>query len=85
MNPILAKAMRETCSTMKNSPRIDGNSVHDNAYKKYIRTNLDEYFENKPMDGHYKCIGCAKCLSPHKGTMQYKYPKTLHSVNKEMF
>lgn len=55
-------------------------------FRKYVATDIDDYFDNKPLNGHHKCIGCAKCVSPHKGKIiEYKYPKTLASNNARSF
>ena len=69
--------------SMESSPREL--NLKDKNFKRYVVTKMEDYFDTSPIDGHSKCIGCAKCLSPSKGTLlQYKYPKNLHSVNKHM-
>lgn len=62
-------------------------SVHDTAHKRYVSTNINDYFEIKDTNtGNHKCINCAKCLSPHGGKLiQYKYPSNIGSVNNRFF
>lgn len=52
--------------------------------KKYVKTNLDDYFNSKPIDGHQKCIGCAKCVSPARGgIVEYKYHNLQTNNNRQ--
>jgi len=51
-----------------------------------VNTKIEDYFDTKPVEGHGKCIGCAKCVSPAKGKLvEYRYPKNLESNNHRQF
>ena len=50
-------------------------SINDPVLKRYINTDLEDYFETKAIANHHKCIDCAKCLLPTGGKMiRYRYP-----------
>jgi hypothetical protein len=54
--------------------------------KKYISTNLDDYFETHDGTLNHKCINCAKCMSPQGGKLiYYKYPNNVGTTNNKVY
>lgn len=76
----LLTSPRETAPSKTIEAGAIGSSINDPVLRRYVNTDLDDYFETKLKTNHHKCIDCAKCLLPTGGKMiRYKYPMNVMS------
>lgn len=68
-------------STKNTLPADDQVTVHSIDTKKFLKTNMNEYFKHE----NDRCIGCQECLKANHKILQYKYPQGMRSIYENDF